>query len=1030
MSKRKQKENIFKIDIIVNRLRVFLTAALMIIIFYPPYLQGLFFEKHVLPTQIFVFIIFIVFLVYKWTKNDYTFFRTPVEYVSLGFVIVYLISIFVAVHTRSAIIEWLKYCMYFAVFYMVSDLADNMKTKLIFLWTIVVSAAGVSIIGLDAALGGNIVSILNKFFKALGVQGDLFFGLFVDNRIQSTLQYPNALASYLMAVFFLTIGLLIVYNKWWHKIILASLAFVLFSTFILTKSRGAQLLFPVVVIVLFLVAPKGNRIKVVTHVLLLAISSGIISLFLPYYLSSETLNKKALLLLLTGLFMAILISFVVKFIGDILQEINWRIYIVVISTIIITCAMGVNFLVNQSVPMELSLERSNEDKFVSIAKDVSLEPNVNYILRFEAEGNMIEEKPYAFFVRIFNKDISDILFFERKQLVWESFPKTNGFEEFDIPFNTNEETQLINIDFSIYFSGTSVKIRNVSIIDAATGKIVKNIILKNKYNLDNIISRFQYIWLQQSLVSRAIFYKDGFTIFKNIWFLGAGGGSWNYLYRQYQSYNYASSQAHNYPLQLGIETGVLGITVLIALVIMLIIYFIKYYKKTKGDLLSASIITAIAALFMHSIIDFDFSEGSMLLLFWTLIALFNRELIDRLAIKDMRLLNKRMNLKTNKYAIILKSKSAIFIGIFISVMALYFSISFSLASSFAKQSFESLQNNDIETAIKLMEKAINFDSYNEMYVLGYNPLPNRPDIKAGLADILFIKNEKYRIAQENGEDISSTDLNLFQEQISKVALYIKDIEKKSKNNFGLTINLASYCFKTGEIDKGISYLNLAISYFPFEPSLWYSKVDVYYQLMKEYFNNEDYEKAMEYLLKGLNVIDEAKNVNNRNMNPFVFNDSTVKLLETMKFMQDNWKTDEIYDVNEIEFYSIFDLDINLDGIPDQWKINNKELIKVSIEDDDMLIQASGKDYLYTWYPINLQRGKIYRIEVKLKDPIKYISYYIYGVTPESLPLTLDDGKYMAEFVVENELSNNSNQLRIYVEDNCIIENILIKEINY
>src|SRR5690606_38999790 len=107
-------------------------------------------------------------------------FKTPIDYIALAFVIVYFFSIFVAVHTRSAIIELLKYSMYFAVFYMITEIAENKKTKLIFLWTIIASAVGVSIIGLDSAIGGNFVSVLNKVFNKLGVQGDMFFGLFVS----------------------------------------------------------------------------------------------------------------------------------------------------------------------------------------------------------------------------------------------------------------------------------------------------------------------------------------------------------------------------------------------------------------------------------------------------------------------------------------------------------------------------------------------------------------------------------------------------------------------------------------------------------------------------------------------------------------------------------------------------------------------------------------------------------------------------------------------------------------------------------
>lgn len=1040
MSKRNKNIDALKNEKLVNRLRIFLIAALVVLIFYPPYLQGLFFEKHVLPTQIFVFILFIIFLVYKCLKKDYAFFKTPIEFVSIGFVIVYFISIFVAVHTRSAIIEWLKYCMYFTVFYMISDLADNLKAKMIFIWTIVVSAVGVSIIGLDAALGGNIVGLLNKFFKLLGAKGDLLFGLVVGNRIHSTLQYPNALASYLMAVFYITVGLLMVYSKWWQKAILGVFSYILFLTFMLTQSRGAQLLFPVGVVILLLGAPKFNRIKVVTHVLLLAIPASVMSLFISPYLSTENLNHKALILVITGLVLTVLISVVIKILSDILQKINWRIYAFILLVFIVAIVIGVNYTINSYIPVELSLLSSEENKLMSISKDIALKPDKEYILRFKAEGKMEEEKPYVFSLSVINKNIKNILFSGSNQLVRKNFSATDGVEEYNILFSTKSDTKIINVSFSIYYSGTSVKINNASIIDAKTGRVVKNIILKNKYNLDNIMSRFQNIWLQPSLVSRAIFYKDGLKIFKDKWLLGAGGGAWGYLYRQYQSYNYSSSQAHNYPLQLGIETGFLGITVLIGLVIVLIYNYVKYKKvksiKSLGiqeeelnvtsGFLNSAIITSIASLFMHSVIDFDFAESSMLLLFWQLIALHNREFIDKFKLNGEKLIKKNTNIIRNKLNI--NNKKILITGIAISAVILYFSTSFFIASSFAKQSYENLQNDDIETAISKMEKAIMLDKYNEKYVIGYNPIQNRPDIKAGLTDILFFKNQKLKSAQEKGEKIPESELSLFKKQLSKANLYIKDVEKKAKNNLSLTSDLASYYFKIGEIDKGINCIEHSISYFPFEPSLWHSKVDVYYQLMSEYFNREDYEKAKEYLIKGLNVIDEAKNANKMNMNPFVFNKNTVELLQIMKYMQDNWDTNAIFDVNKIVHYSMFDLDVNLDDIPDQWQVYyGKEQILTSITEGNFEIKTSVSTSLYTRYPLKFESGKTYLLELKLANSVNSFYYNIQGIGSKVTQLDqLNDNYYKAEFIVESNDANN-NQLELFFNSDCVIEEILVIE---
>jgi O-antigen ligase len=1040
----KTKLKAVKNEKLITRMRAFLIAAMAVIIFYPPYLQGLFFEKHVLPTGIFVFAVFIIFLVYKWLKKDFAFLKTPIEYIALAFVAVYFISIFNAVHTRSAIIEWLKYCMYFAVFYMITELANDLKTKLLFLWTIIVSAVGVSIIGLDSANGGKFVGVLNKVFNIFGYKGDMFFGLFVSNRINSTLQYPNALASYVMAVFFLTIGMLMVQKKWWQKAITGACSFILFVTFVLTQSRGAQLLFPIALAIFFLVMPKGNRIKAVTHVLLFVIPAIAISYMITPYLSVDILNIKALGILTAGIILSGLIGIISKYIGSAMQKINWIVYVGLIAISAVLVIAGGIHVINASVPVELKHEITAENRTQSVAKDVALEPNKEYILTYEVEAWMEEEKSYAYFVRLFSKNERNILFGGSPQLLRENLQATNGVEERSIKFTTPEDSKLISIYFSNYYAGTGIKVNNVKVLDAETNEVIKKVSFKNKYNLDKIINRFQNIWLQNSLLTRAIFYKDGFEIFRDRWFFGGGGGAWNNLYRQYQSYNYASSQAHNFPLQLGIETGTIGLLILLCLIIILIHLYTRYYKKEKQynyqekrindedtklseGFLNASIITAIAALLMHSIIDFDFSEASMLLLFWQLIAFFGSNMREKLMLQEMLPFKIIKNNTVRKNKINAEGKAGVITGIALSVIALGFSFSFYMASSFAQKSYEYLRGQDIQKAITSINKAISFDKFNEKYILGYNPIPSRQDIKTGLADLLFIKNSLFQEKEQKGEKITENEQLEIQQEFASVNKRINDLEKEADNNLNLSSNIASYYFKTGQTEKGLKHLDSAIKQFPFEPALWHSKVDVYFQLMGTHFNNGEHDTAKEYINSGLNIIDEATEVNKRNMNPFIFKEETVALLQKMQFMNDYWDQDEISDINKIVHYSIFDLDVNMDGMPDQWSIADAELVNASITEDNLEIKAIERSLIYSQHYIKLEKGKTYQIEVKLKDSVEYLSYYIVGITPKILPLARDNGKYLAGLLVEDEPYENGNQFRVYLEENCILESIVVKE---
>ena len=225
----------------LNKLKMVLLIGVLFVIFYAPYLRGLYFEPEQFLTQILLFSEFVLFWIYKLLTKDKLFLKTPIEYAAFGLTIIYLLSSFTAVSKRMAVSEFLKYAMYFAVFIMLSDLIRNDKERKIALWVMVVSAVGVCIIGIDSTAGSKIVSVLNSIFKAMNVNIE-FFGLFVSGRIHSTMQYPNAFSSYLLAVFFVSLSLAMTSNKW-IKSISSAISFILLVTFIFTISRGTYILY-------------------------------------------------------------------------------------------------------------------------------------------------------------------------------------------------------------------------------------------------------------------------------------------------------------------------------------------------------------------------------------------------------------------------------------------------------------------------------------------------------------------------------------------------------------------------------------------------------------------------------------------------------------------------------------------------------------------------------------------------------------------------------------------------------------------
>ena len=89
------------------------------------------------------------------------------------------------------------------------------------------------------------------------------------------------------------------------------------------------------------------------------------------------------------------------------------------------------------------------------------------------------------------------------------------------------------------------------------------------------------------------------------------------------------------------------------------------------------------------------------------------------------------------------------------------------------------------------------------------------------------------------------------------------------------------------------------------------------------------------------------------------------------------------------------------------------------------VNVSEGSFIYTQYPIKLESGKKYIVEVKLNKALESISYEVVGMTGNSPFQAIDDYWYVSELIAEND---SENILRIYLESDCVIESIIIKEI--
>ncbi|ODM27125.1 polymerase [Clostridium sp. Bc-iso-3] len=989
--KHENKYSIFRMLILVLNL---------IVVFYSPFVRGLYFEAEQLPAEIFILVSFAIFWILKYMEKGRKFISTPIEYCSLGLMLIYFISILSSASTRLAISEWLKYCMYFAVFFMITDLASTMKNKLIVLWTVITASMGLCVLGLDSAAGGKLVDWLNGVFDFLHIPVE-FFGIYVDGRIHSTIQYPNALAAYLMAVFFVTVTISIISPKIWQRLIAGVCSFVFTTTIILTLSRGVMILIPIMFVLYLIVVPKGAKLRAFLMAFFAAVSSIIPVLFSP--LGGRS-GSSLWLGIILGMIMSIILTVAVEYLFKLRFKIrlNLKPYFLIIPVAVALIAM----LVVISIPKELELGIYNPEGGTghSFQKSIELKPGKEYKLLFDVSYlNNNDENSLT--VSVSSRDKKNIMFGGKTELATVNEKNSDTLE---IPFTVPQDSSLVDIKFTNNSAKSKVSIDNAKIVDGKTGKSVKSIKLQYKFIPNSVASRFQNLIASRSFIQRQIYLNDGFRMFKDNWLLGAGGGAWSLLVFGYQSHLYWSTQSHAYFLQVAVETGILGFIILILLLLSIIVQFVTEHKNKKEEdinyrILQGTLLTSVLGMFLHSCLDFDLSLSSVFLLLWTLVALLNSGYRRNkpVVVKN----NDSSGAKSDLLYRISNLKSLNINPIILAVlssMIIIMPVLFVAASSFEGKYQNSMSEGNRDDALKYIKSAESLDTFNVDYKIKY-------------ADLIL-----------SSESITK-------EEFETAKKLVNEAEKAGKYNANALENAAVLYMKMSMFDKGIELIDRAIELKPFVEQSWELKLNMHYQLVRAYLNNGDPESARKYLDLALKTIDTAKTKNERNMDPFVFNTKTMEYLEKLVYIKENFDRLDLEEVEKIKFLSINEIDIDSNNIPDQWKIVQVERVEVSINEGNIQINNINDNTPGSFQTrnINFEGGKKYKIELitdNQEDGTKVL-YYIPEFHKDFVQLEkTGEGKYSVNIEIPQDYKAANTYIRFRFSKDSLIKSLTVTQI--
>ncbi len=116
-----------------------------------------------------------------------------------------------------------------------------------------------------------------------------------------------------------------------------------------------------------------------------------------------------------------------------------------------------------------------------------------------------------------------------------------------------------------------------------------------------------------SVWERIDFWRDGMRMFEASPILGWGGNAWQTIYQSYQSFNYSSNQAHSSLVDAMVSYGIFGLVFVLAIAAAFLLGLRRAWGK--GDAAGVAMVAG-AAIWLHSLIDFDLSLAAVLLLLW------------------------------------------------------------------------------------------------------------------------------------------------------------------------------------------------------------------------------------------------------------------------------------------------------------------------------------------------------------------------------------------------------------------------------
>jgi tetratricopeptide (TPR) repeat protein len=482
--------------------------------------------------------------------------------------------------------------------------------------------------------------------------------------------------------------------------------------------------------------------------------------------------------------------------------------------------------------------------------------------------------------------------------------------------------------------------------------------------------------------------------------LGTGGGGWKSVYFAYQSYRYFTTEVHSFFLQLWVETGTIGLLVLISLWAFALISGFKVMRsdahlEIKG--LTWGALTGAIALGGHSAMDFNLSLGAVALYLWELFGI----------VKSSSCMAEPQNIADDTGKKKTTPTVAWPVWAYAAISCILIVPSFFLYQgyTYGQQAVGYIQQQDIMKAKDAFEKASKYD-------------PLTASFKADLAQVEDVIGRQTK----NDELIKKAEQN----RMTAISL--------DRYNAKLQIQLGAYYLQNGKLPEGLSALEKASEMNPYNMEIWENLADAYEKVAEVYIRQGKKDEALNLTQKSRSIFDKISDLNMKSPKnapeKLEITNNLMLYVYKAKLLAENIDDKNYYKkLKSLVFASDFTVDADHDGIPDLWRTSNSEkgLLKAEIIKKDyarLTNEGQGPSYIFTKQDISLKPQNLYSINLLasgdiLKDKLVFNVFTREGKNPQyqwkEINPTQQLSKITATFLTTKDLKEGKQWLRLDIQ---------------